>query len=61
MISATVLSGKKQGKYFGRVAIRGNGYFNISTSSGLIQGVANKYCKIIQKGDGYDYQTKKTA
>lgn len=61
MVSANVLSGKKQGKYFGRVATRSSGSFNISTSNGLIQGVASKYCKIIQKGDGYDYQTKKTA
>ncbi len=60
IVKANVTSGLKQGNYLGRVAVRSSGYFNISTSDGVIQGISNKYCKTIQKGDGYEYQLKNT-
>lgn len=61
LVKAVVPSGKKAGAHIGRVAIRENGYFNITTDAGIIQGISAKYCKTIQKGDGYDYSFKKTA
>ena len=55
IVRAVVTNGKKIGCYFGKVAIRESGSFNINTNSGVIQGVSHKYCKLIQRGDGYGY------
>ncbi|MHC5897349.1 RNA-guided endonuclease IscB [Nostoc sp.] len=52
---AIVTKGKKIGEYIGRVAVRTSGSFNISTASGLVQGISHKYCKSIHKKDGYEY------
>jgi hypothetical protein len=41
---------------FGKVAVRASGSFNIATTKATIQGGINyKYCRTIQKGDGYAY------
>ena len=58
IVRAVVNKGIKKGKYFGKVAIRSNGYFNITTSNGIIQGIGYKDCKVIQKSDGYNYNIK---
>jgi hypothetical protein len=55
IVKAEVTEGKKIGSYIGRVAIRETGYFNISTENGTVQGINHKYCKIIQRSDGYSY------
>ena len=55
IVKAVVIKGKKIGAYIGRVAVRTSGSFNISTASGLIQGISHKYCKSIHKKDGYEY------
>ncbi len=55
IVKATVLSGKKIGVYIGRVAVRSTGSFNISTASGLVQGISYKYCQHIHRKDGYAY------
>ena len=55
IVKAVVTKGKKIGTYIGRVAVRTSGSFNISTISGLIQGISYKYCKSIHKKDGYEY------
>jgi hypothetical protein len=54
-VKAVVNSGKKVGKYVGRVAVRTSGSFNLSTASELVQSVSHKYCTIIHKKDGYSY------
>ncbi|MTJ15213.1 HNH endonuclease [Anabaena sp. UHCC 0187] len=54
IVKAIVTTGKKIGKYIGRVAVRATGSFNISASK-LVQGISYKYCKIIHRKDGYDY------
>jgi len=54
-VHATVPSGKKQGRYRGRVAVRATGNFNIKTASGVIEGINAKYCRISQSVDGYSY------
>ena len=61
LVKADVPSGKKQGKYFGRVAVRTNGYFNITTDSKTIQGIGHKSCKLVQRTDGYSYNIKRAA
>ena len=55
LVKAEVPTGKKAGVYTGRVAIRKTGSFNIQTPDQIIQGISWKYCRIIQRGDGYGY------
>jgi 5-methylcytosine-specific restriction endonuclease McrA len=55
IVKALVTTGKKIGEYVGRVAVRSTGSFNISDKSGLVQGITHKYCKPIQRKDGYSY------
>lgn len=55
IVKAVVTTGKKVGKYIGRIATRSTGSFNISTREKLVQGISYKYCKIIHKKDGYSY------
>ncbi|MBE9233780.1 RRXRR domain-containing protein [Cuspidothrix issatschenkoi LEGE 03284] len=59
IVKAVVTKGKKIGTYIGRVAVRTSGSFNISTISGLIQGISYKCCKSIHKKDGYEYGKSK--
>jgi 5-methylcytosine-specific restriction endonuclease McrA len=56
LVKAVVTVGKKIGKHVGRIAVRSSGSFNISTKIGLIQGIGHKYCQIIHRKDGYNYQ-----
>lgn len=55
IVKAIVTSGKKIGKYVGRVAVRTSGSFNISAKE-LVQGIGHKYCRILHRKDGYSYQ-----
>jgi 5-methylcytosine-specific restriction endonuclease McrA len=55
LVKAVVTKGKRMGDYTGRVAVRASGNFNIQTGSGLVQGVAHRYCTVVQRGDGYGY------
>ena len=59
IVKGVVTKGKKIGAYIGRVAVRTSGSFNISTISGLIQGISYKCCKSIHKKDGYEYGKSK--
>ena len=43
------------GTHCGRVAIRASGSFNIQTPQGAVQGVAHRFCKLVQRNDGYGY------
>jgi 5-methylcytosine-specific restriction endonuclease McrA len=55
IVKAVVTTGKKVGIYVGKVAIRSSGSFNISTKTGLVQGISHKFCKRIHAKDGYSY------
>ena len=55
MVKATVTSGTKVGVYFGRVAVRASGSFNIQTPTGIIQGISHRHCVVKQRGNGYGY------
>ncbi|NEQ62891.1 MAG: HNH endonuclease [Moorea sp. SIO4A1] len=57
IVRAVVTKGKKIGTYVGRVATRKSGSFNISTKSGLVEGISHKYCQFIHRKDGYAYTT----
>jgi len=58
MVKAIVPKGPKQGEYLGRVAVKSSGYFDIKTKNGLAQSIGYKYCRLIQKNDGYSYNYK---
>ena len=58
IVKAIVPTGSKRGEYLGRVAVRSRGYFNIETKSGLVKDIGYKYCRIVQRGDGYSYNYK---
>jgi hypothetical protein len=55
IVKANVTKGTKKGTYFGRVAVRAAGSFNIQTKTQLIQGIAHRFCTKIQNTDGYSY------
>ncbi|MBU2774215.1 HNH endonuclease [Acidithiobacillus ferrooxidans] len=55
MVRAVVTQGKRVGTYLGRVAIRASGSFNIQTGNGLVQHIHHRFCKLVQRGDGYGY------
>jgi len=55
LVKSVVTKGKKTGSYVGRAAIRISGYFNITTSTGVIQGINHKFCRKLHSCDGYAY------
>ena len=57
IVKAVVTKGKKIGTYFGRIAVRSSGSFNITLKAAIVQGISYKYCTTIHKKDGYLYAT----
>jgi len=55
MVKASVDKGKNMGYHVGRVAIRASGSFNITTKTGIVQGVNYKHCTLMSRNDGYGY------
>jgi 5-methylcytosine-specific restriction endonuclease McrA len=55
MVEAIVPSGTKQGRYIGRVAVRANGSFNVTTATGTVQGLHRRFFRLLQRADGYRY------
>jgi 5-methylcytosine-specific restriction endonuclease McrA len=55
LVRAEVPFGKKKGTYVGRVAVRASGSFNIQTPQGVLQGISHRYCRLLQRSDGYGY------
>ncbi|MHB1758345.1 MAG: RNA-guided endonuclease IscB, partial [Leptospirillum sp.] len=55
LVRAVVTTGKNLGDYTGRVAIRSRGYFNIQCNKGLIKDVSARFCRRLQRADGYGY------
>ena len=58
IVKAVVPFGSKQGEYLGRVAVRSRGYFSIETKSGLVKDIGYKFCRLLQRNDGYSYNYK---
>lgn len=54
-VTAVVTNGKKVGTHTGWVAIRASGSFNIRTTSGVVQGIGHRCCRVLQRADGYAY------
>jgi 5-methylcytosine-specific restriction endonuclease McrA len=51
-------SSVKAGVYVGRIAVRATGSCNITTARGTVQGVHVRYCRPLQRSDGYRYQDR---
>ena len=58
IVKAVVSNRLKAVEYLGRVAVRSTGRLNIKTKSGLTKDIGYKYCRLIQRGDGYSYKYK---
>lgn len=61
LVEARVPAGLRRGTHRGRVAVRATGSFNVTTSAGTVQGVNARYCRRLQRGDGYQHTTRKEA
>ena len=63
IIAANILRGKYRGIWKGRVACRTNGYFDIKDSRGerFCQGISYKYCRVLQRVEGWQYEKIKLA
>ena len=59
MVKAIVPKGKYKGTWYGSVACRNTGSFNINLKKGRIQGISYKYCQVTQKSDGYKYNLER--
>ncbi|WP_079482199.1 RNA-guided endonuclease IscB [Paraburkholderia hospita] len=55
LVRAEVPTGKKAGRHTGRVAVRATGSFNIQVAGNVVQGIAHRHCRLIQRSDGYGY------
>ncbi len=61
LVAADVPAGKHAGRHVGRVAVRKVGNFNIGTAAGMIRDVSHRHCRILQRGDGYQYSFSSTT
>jgi hypothetical protein len=57
LVRAVVPSGKSAGIHQGRVSIGARGYFKVADAT----NVNVRYCHLLQRGDGYDWSTKREA
>ena len=55
IVKAIVGKGKRTGTYAGRVAVRSRGSFNIKTPSGLVTDIGWRWCRLLQRADGFNY------
>ena len=58
MVKAIVPTGSKAGEYLGRVVVRSRGFFDIKTKSSLAKDIGYKFCRLLQRNDGYSYNYK---
>jgi 5-methylcytosine-specific restriction endonuclease McrA len=58
MVKVEIPKGKYKGIWYGEVACRNSGYFDIKNKEGqrVVQGVNHKYFSVVQHFDGYSYR-----
>jgi hypothetical protein len=62
LIQAIVPKGKYAGTWTGRVLTRATGRFDINVQGHLLaKGISYKYCRILQRADGWQYTQKRTT
>jgi len=57
-VRADVPKGQYAGTHIGRVAVRTSGSFNIQTALSTVQGISYRYCRVLQRADGYRYHVE---
>ncbi|MDR1079440.1 MAG: HNH endonuclease [Deltaproteobacteria bacterium] len=57
IVRAEIPKGKHAGTHVGRVAVRKSGSFAVTTPGGLISS-SWRHCRLLQKGNGYGYETE---
>ena len=55
LVRGVVPSGTKMGTYTGRVLVRSRGSFDIVTKAARATDISYKYCRIVQRTEGYRY------
>ncbi len=62
IVKANIPKGKYIGKHIGRVAVRLSGHFDIKDGQGkrICQGINHKYCQVMQRANGWQYEKVKT-
>jgi hypothetical protein len=55
MVKAVVPTGARRGTYTGRVLVRARGSFDSVTKTGRVTDISYKYCRLVQKTEGYRY------
>jgi 5-methylcytosine-specific restriction endonuclease McrA len=55
MVKAVVPTGTKKGAYTGRMLVRARGSFDIVTKTGRVTDISYKYCRLVQRTEGYRY------
>ena len=59
LVTAVIPKGKYTGTWTGRVLVRANGRFDIASHGHRVaQGISYQYCRLIQRGDGWQYEQK---
>lgn len=62
LVRAVVPQGKYAGVYQGVVAVRRSGYFAIRRNGKLVaDGISVRYCRLIQRADGYTFEKGEAA
>ncbi len=58
LVVAKVPKGKYQGVWKGQVAVRSSGYFDLKANGErMIQGVSHRFFRVLQRSNGWQYQT----
>ena len=52
---------KHAGTHVGRMAAKANGGFTIATPKGAVTDIGKRYCRLLQRADGYGYHVKGAA
>lgn len=60
IVKAVIPSGKYAGTYTGRITIRKSGSFAL-TGEAKVPCVSYRYCKLLQRNDGYNYSYRKAV
>jgi 5-methylcytosine-specific restriction endonuclease McrA len=60
-VRAVVPVGKNAGTHTGRVAVRASGSFNITTTTGTVEGIHHRHCRLLHRNDGWNYSHRKEA
>jgi len=63
MVVANLPQGKYKGMWFGRIAVRASGYFDIRDGTGkrICQGVSWRHMRVLQRNSGWQYEKKGIA